>query len=218
MRPDVHLQGAGMAKVAKLATRLNGRGLRPGWQSAAPHVPRFFLFTDQQRLSDPAPLLAHLPRHTAIVLRDPDSARLYASAQRLLRAAHRLGMIVLIGGDVRMALALGCDGVHLSQARAHRGPLRMSNLPPHFLITAAAHDGPSLRRAARCGARAAVLSPVFATQSHVGAKGLGALRFARLARLSTLPVVALGGITPATVRRVALGPIAGIGAIGGWLM
>lgn len=199
-----------MVNVAKLASRLNWR--------RAPHanLPRFFLFTDEFRLPDPIELLSRLPRGAAIVLRHTDPAQLETLARRIVAPAHALGLKVLISGDVRLALKLKCDGVHLSQQKARRGPLRIQSLHPDFLITAAAHDGLSLRRAKASGCALVMLSPVFATDSHPNARPLGILRFSRMARISDSNVIGLGGITPAHAKRLNLSPAFGIAAIGAW--
>ena len=95
-----------------------------------------------------------------------------------------------------------------------RRPLRPAGLR---LVTAAAHDGAAVRRAVRAGVDAVLLSPVFATASHPGAPTLGAGRFAALARTAAVPVYALGGIDPGSVRRLGGTGAAGIAAIGALL-
>lgn len=199
-----------MRTLANLATRLN-------WQRAqTTQAPRFYLLSDPVRLPDPSDVLTALPGGSAIVLRHDDHQTLGALAARIVPLAHRLGLKVLLSNDVRLALRMGCDGVHLSQRTARRGPVRIAGLPTGFLITAAAHDGASLRRAYKAGADAVLLSPVFPTASHLKAKGLGVLRFARLGRQSELPVIALGGVSAVRLKRLSLGPAFGIAAIGGW--
>lgn len=200
-----------MVKVAKLASRLNWRRTPD-----ADRMPRFFLFTDQERLPDPSDLLERLPRGAAVVLRHTDPAQLDALAQRVTPRAQALGLKVLLAGEVRAALKHRCDGVHLSQTRARRGPGRITGLPPGFLVTAAAHDGASLRHAANAGADAVMLSPVFPTESHPRTPAFGALRFARLCAVSERPVIALGGITPGRTKRLNLGSAYGLAAIGAW--
>lgn len=77
---------------------------------------------------------------------------------------------------------------------------------PQLRVTAAAHSERAVVAAARAGVDAVLISPVFATASHPGAKTLGVVRFARLARLAAekgLRVYALGGVTPGLVRRLA---------------
>ena len=210
-----------MMKVAKLASRLNWRRSPDAPYSGT--WPRFFLFTDQNRLpdplADPAAVMARLPRGAAIVLRHTDPVLLAVLAQKTVAPAHALGLKVLVAGDARLAIRLRCDGVHLSQHQARRGPLRITGMRPGFLVTAAAHDAMSLRRAGSAGADMVVLSPVFATASHPEAKPLGPVRFARIAIVGGYPnvaVVALGGITARHAKRLSLGPAYGVAAVGAW--
>ena len=51
-------------------------------------------------------------------------------------------------------------------------------------------------------ADAVLLSPAFLTRSHPGAAALGPLRFRLLAAHARTPVIALGGMTPATAHRL----------------
>lgn len=59
---------------------------------------------------------------------------------------------------------------------------------------ATAHDEDEMVDAIRGAADAIMLSPVFPTRSHPGARTLGAQEFHRLARASVSPVIALGGM------------------------
>lgn len=199
-----------MRTIAKLARRLN-------WpQDPNGARPMFFLMSDPARLPDPAAVLRHLPKGAAVILRHSDETALTALARRILPQAERLGLKVLLSNAVRLACRLGCAGVHLSEAQARKGPLRLRPLKPGFIITVAAHDRRGLWRAERAGAHLVFLSPVFATKSHPDARALGPLRFAALARTTPLPVVALGGVTPNRAKRLALGPARGLAAIEAW--
>jgi thiamine-phosphate pyrophosphorylase len=68
------------------------------------------------------------------------------------------------------------------------------------LRSAPAHDAAEIRAAERSGADLVFLSPVYPTRSHLGAPPLGAERFDRLARISKLPVIALGGMDTRKAR------------------
>jgi thiamine-phosphate pyrophosphorylase len=175
-----------------------GRALRPLW-----------LFTDARRLADPRQAVAHLPRGLAgVVLRhdnEPGRAALGRALARICRA-RRLALVV--AGDARLAAALGA-GVHLRGGR-WPGPVRLRRGP----VTSSAHSLPELRRAARAGAALAFLSPAFATASHPGLVALGPSRWAALARRARLPVLALGGITGDSARRLPKRLCRGAGAIG----
>lgn len=179
-------------------------------------MPAVILVTDESRLPDPAVAMARLPPGAGVLLRHYGSADRAALARRLakLAKARRL-VLVLAGSDWRLAAAVGAAGLHLPEgmAKSLADPgLRLWCRRGHVL-SVACHGPAALARAARLGANAALLSPVFATASHPGAATLGATRFALWARRARLPVLALGGVNRRTVR--ALRFAAGIAAIGG---
>lgn len=124
-------------------------------------------------------------------------------------------LVLAVAGDARLARAVAADGLHLPQALVHRAAAaRRAGLS---LVTVAAHDAGAVARAARCGADAVLISPVFTTASHSGAAPLGALRFAQLAsnaQRQGLAVYALGGITPANFARLRHLRLAGYAAVG----
>jgi thiamine-phosphate pyrophosphorylase len=171
--------------------------------------PVLWLFTDSRRLPDPRLAASRLPKGLAgIVLRhdgDPHRAALGQALARICRA-RRLALVV--AGDVRLARSLHA-GVHL-RAGHWPGPLRVRRR----MVTSSAHNAAELARARRAGADLAFLSPVFATASHPGARALGPLRWARLARCAGVPVAALGGIDAGSLRRLPSRHCRAIGAIG----
>ncbi len=185
-------------------------------------LPSLILLTDDERLGDPRAAVARLPRGAAVVLRHYRSTGTERAAlARALRAVtRRRGILLLIAasgdGAGELARAVGADGLHLSEHLIRHGVrTRLRRRKPHWLITAAAHSLPALRRAARCGVDAALLSPVFATASHPGARPLGILRFAAWARASSVPVYALGGIGAQAAARLRPTRACGIAGIGG---
>ncbi|HEY4134772.1 MAG TPA: thiamine phosphate synthase [Alphaproteobacteria bacterium] len=172
--------------------------------------------TDARRTPDPVADVRRLPPDAAVIFRHyeltPPSRLALA---RILRAATLArGVKLLIADDMALALAVRADGLHLSERRL-RGPVAHLRRRPGWLVTAAAHSAPALRRAADAGVSAALLSPVFPTLSHPGAPSLGPLRFAALVRASGQPVYALGGVHAGNVRRLRGCGAAGIAAIGG---
>ena len=199
-----------MKKLAKLASPLNWRH-RPGAR-----LPQLFLLTDVNRLADPTDVLHRLPRGAAVILRHTDPNVLVRLAHRIIPRAHRLGLNVLLAGDMRLAIRLGADGVHLSERLAQRGPGRIQVPTPNFIVTVAAHSRLALWRAARAGADLSLLSQAFPSESHPGASALGSLRFLILAKHSPVPVVALGGVDEKNARRLRVDAVAGLGAIGAW--
>lgn len=82
--------------------------------------------------------------------------------------------------------------------------------------SARVHDMRELRRAGSAGTRLIFLSPIFATQSHPERVPLPRMRAATLARLSKVPVIALGGMTSGRFAQVALLGFQGWAGIGAW--
>lgn len=180
--------------------------------AAHPSLPPLILMTDARRLPDPLAAARALPRGSGVILRDYDAVDRESLARALARIARARGLVLLIGADAGLAARVGAAGVHLPEAALRRA--RHCRRRPDWLVTAAAHDWPALRRAGQAGADAALLSPVFPTASHPETTPLGVGRFGALARLSPIPVYALGGITPRNAGRLAALNAAGIAAIG----
>ncbi len=112
-------------------------------------------------------------------------------AQSVLSRARPHGVIVLINSDIDLAERLGADGVHLASAQL----ACLERRPELDWCAASCHDAEELARAAQLGIDFAVLGPVQATPTHPDALPLGWDGFAALARGSSLPVFALGGMT-----------------------
>ena len=164
--------------------------------------------TDRHRLPDLCSALDRLPRGSAVIFRDYDATDRQSLAGRLAKQCRSRGLLLIVAGDADLAARVGAAGLHLPAHQARQAG-RWRRAPPGWIITTAAHDRAALSAAARIGADAAILSPVFATASHPGQPTLGAHRFAALVRQCTIPVYALGGITPVTGPRLL-----GSGAVG----
>jgi len=201
-----------MAKLAKLGAGHNCAHFTNTHNS----LPRCYVLSDSVRLPDPCPLLPRLPRGACIILRHTDPTARAELARRIVAPAHRLGLKVIIANDLRLALRVGADGVHLSESAARSGRTRTAFHKPGFICTAAAHNRLALWRAHRAGAQIALLSPVFPTLSHLHVQALGVLRFETLARSSPVPVVALGGLSYLNTARLRQGLAHGFAAIGAW--
>lgn len=167
------------------------------------------LFCDDDRLPDPVAavkaLLKSDRRSVGVVVR----ARTAARRAEIAEALARLPLTLLIAGDMGLARRFSC-GLHLPEARA--GEITRWRALSPAPVTLATHNMSALTRAARFGATAAFLSPVFPSQSHPGAPALGLMRAISMARGMPLPVFALGGIEPHNTP--SLSGFSGIAAIG----
>ncbi|MFP4615675.1 MAG: thiamine phosphate synthase [Thiohalorhabdus sp.] len=130
----------------------------------------------------------------AVQLRDRDlpDDEAHALGTALREATRARGARLFVNGRPGLARAVGADALHLPEGLP-RPPADQWDGP----LSVAAHDRAGLERACQVGAAFVLLSPLFATRTHPDAIPLGPERFAALAAESPVPVVALGGVTPA---------------------
>jgi thiamine-phosphate pyrophosphorylase len=176
-------------------------------------VPPFVLMTDEDRLADPAGIIAHLPPGSAVIVRDRDPDKAAEQAWALCPSAAAAGVLVLVSAPRPPARPIA-DGYHIPERALSFWRRRDVHRLQPLLVTVSAHTAGAVRRAAAFGADAVLISAVFPTPSHPEKQALGLQRFAALARLSQVPVIALGGIGREQVRRVRAAGADGIAGIG----
>jgi thiamine-phosphate pyrophosphorylase len=161
----------------------------------------------------------------AVIVRDSDAGKRAALAAKLAPVCRARHILLLIANDPALASRVRADGVHLSEAALARRAVGAGAMRPRRsrgLVTAAAHSFPALLRADRRGVDAVLLSPVFPTLSHPGARTIGALRFAALVHAlrchgGSAQVMALGGVNAKNAARLVRAGAAGLAAIGALL-
>jgi len=194
------------AKLARAAQALNA--------NASARLPALILMTDERRLPDPVAAADALPKGSAVILRHTDPQARAELAHSLTDVATRRGLLLLIAGDPELAMRVAAAGLHLPEARLEEAA-HFKALRPGWLITAAAHSGRALARAATFRADAGLLAPAFPTLSHKERAALGVTRFRLIAGSAPLPVYALGGVNARTIASLAGSRLAGIAAIEG---
>ena len=168
-------------------------------------VPPLWVFTDRDRLPDPRAVLLGLPKGLCGVVLRAGLGLEAGVAADVARICRQRRFALVVAGDPGLAFHRRA-GRHMSRGAQRRAYAT-------GLVTASAHGVGELVRATRLQAVAAFVSPVFATASHPGVAGLGVVRWAAMARCHTSPVLALGGVTAATVRRLPRS-CAGAGVVG----
>jgi thiamine-phosphate pyrophosphorylase len=118
-------------------------------------------------------------------------------AARLL--CHRFGATLLLNGEASEARGLEAGGVHWPSRLIPT--IREPSEAPNFLRGASVHSAQEAWRARTAGADYLVFGSVWETESHPGSKGTGLKMLRETCELSSLPVFAIGGVTP---ERVAL--------------
>ena len=196
-------------RLWRAARKLNGAA-----RSGKPLPPLLF-FTDPARAPDLLAVVRGLPRGSAVVFRAFGAPGATRIGLALRRETSRRGVFLLVGADARLATLLKADGIHLPQRMAGK-PGTVRQLRGRFLVTAAAHDAPAIRRARASRVHAVVLSPVFPSASPSAGRPMGQLRFSRLARQAGIPVYALGGVNAGTASLLAASRAVGIAAVSGF--
>jgi thiamine-phosphate pyrophosphorylase len=134
-------------------------------------------------------------------------------ARGLAALIQPLGARLVINDRVDVALAAGADGVHVGQDDMHPADVRVLVGPDR--IVGLSVTGEDETRAAR-GLPVDYLGagPIFATATKLdagAAQGLEGL--ARMLALAEVPVVAIGGVTPANAAAVMATGVAGLAVV-----
>lgn len=153
----------------------------------------------------------------AVQLREKETGacELSAIASQLREVTRARDALLLINDRVDVALAVGADGVHLgwrsltvSQARSLMGPDAVIGVSTHTVDEACL--------VAEEGADYVTFGPVFDTPSKRGlidTQGLEQL--SRCVRSTSIPVIAIGGMTPEVAASVRDSGATGMAAIRG---
>ncbi len=157
-----------------------------------------------------------------LVLRLPQwpLAAYVALAKQALALTEAIGLPLLLHGDVRACAELGAFGFHASASQAaqwqQHALSKTDVLPTGYCLAVATHDADELALAQAVAADWAWLSPVLPTPSHPDAAGLGWAVWAALAQATTLPVYALGGLSPSLVSQARSHGGVGVAGISGF--
>ena len=154
----------------------------------------------------------------AVQLRRPGSAgrEVAALAERLAASCAARGASLVVNDRLDVAVAVGAAGVHLGGRSVAIGDAR-ALLGEGAVVSVAAHSDADVEAAARMGATAALVSPVYASPGKGEARGVEALRRAR-SLASGLRLFALGGVEVANAgacRRAGADGVAVIRAVFG---
>jgi thiamine-phosphate pyrophosphorylase len=159
-------------------------------------LPELWLLSDERNDGALERALRRLPRGSGFIFRHyhlPPEARI-ARWSALLRVARARGHLAILADSSLTAREWGADGVYAAPRALY---------PTRRIVTiATAHSLRELGEANRARADLVLLSPAFPTRSHPGARALGPARFRDLAARATMPVIALGGMTRRTARRL----------------
>lgn len=112
-------------------------------------------------------------------------------AEQIVALSKPHDATVLISQDIALARNLGAHGVHLPS----QDLLMLKTKPAGLIVAASCHNVAELTQAEMLCLDFVVLSPVKSTQSHPEIDAMGWQAFADMAKKTTLPVYALGGMS-----------------------
>ena len=155
-------------------------------------LPKIWLMTDS-RIGDLIRAIQLLPQGSGIIFRHYDLEKrdrraLFKRVQKLAKARRHC---LLLADRPMIARQWGAIGAHDRSAHRSRG-----------IRTVAVHNACEAMQARRVKADLIFVSPVFATQSHADARGIGRRGLAGIAGKQCNKTVALGGMTATRMKRL----------------
>lgn len=126
----------------------------------------------------------------------------YRQALELRKVASDLGVAFILNDRCDVGLAVHADGVHLGQSDL---PITLARelLGGNYLIGVSTHSPEQVIEATEQGADYIGFGPLFPTETkadHEPVVGIEGLKKVRL--LTSLPIVAIGGIQPSSVLQI----------------
>jgi len=137
--------------------------------------------------------------------------RLVALARRLLDASRSSGGWLVVNERLDVALVAGADGVQLGRTALAASTVR--RIAPALRIGVSAHPGDEPPPGG--SADWLIFGHVFDTPSHRAVPGVGVGALSEGVRTAGVPVLAIGGITPARVAAVLDAGAAGVAVSSG---
>lgn len=134
-------------------------------------------------------------------------------AKKVLKLCKKHGCRFIYDGSPEEVEGLGADGLHMNS----RWLLKTGERPlcRDLYVAASCHNDVDIRRASAIDADFCVLAPVKYTTSHNDSRPLGWKEFSRLAKLSDIPVYALGGMRTEDLPEARLHQAHGLAMISG---
>ncbi len=120
--------------------------------------------------------------------------------------------VLLVNERVDVAAIAGASGVQLGEQALPAGAARQL-LPPGALVGRSVHSEDGAAQAMADGADFLVVGTMFATSSHPGEEPAGPTLMKDVASRCKLPLIGIGGITPANVDVVIAAGASGVAVI-----
>lgn len=172
-----------------------------------PTVSGLYLIVDPEHCRDRDPLLVaeHALRGGAAVLQWRDKRRDKGDQLTLLHAlrdlCNRYVALLIVNDHVDLALAAGADGVHVGQHDLPVPAVRRL-VPSDFIVGCSTNNPSEARQAQDDGADYVAVGRVFPSDTKANTREASPETVREVKAAISIPVVAIGGITPDNVDEV----------------
>lgn len=168
--------------------------------------------SDPERVPDVLAVARNLPIGATLIYRHFGADDRVLVAQDLRQISFARNLQFLIGQDVDLAIQVGADGVHLPERDLARG-VDLRKRYPDWLLTGAAHSRAAVAKCAENKLDAAILSPVFASDSTSAGTPIGISVLVDITQSFDIPIIALGGMSGVTAPQLNGCGAAGIAGV-----
>lgn len=172
-------------------------------------LPKLYAITDRELSNCSHPeiverLLAGGARLIQLRDKEVSAKEMFEAAQACLQLTRAAGATLIINDRVDIAMAADADGVHLGQDDLTVAEAR-ALLGPNKIIGISTHSVEQVEAALVTSANYIAVGPIFPTSTKANPDPVVGLDLLRRARtLTSLPLVAIGGITLETARDVVV--------------
>lgn len=173
----------------------------------------YIFMSDPERTPDILRSAAGLPFGSTMIYRHFGAENKYAVAKALRQICFVRNIQFLIGQDEGLAREIGADGLHLPERELVRAEVLRARYPD-WLLSGAVHRRGNLRQCA--GLDAAIVSPVFESQSPSAGRAIGVAGFTDIVRASDVAVFALGGVNAETALKLVGSGASGLAGVSGF--
>ena len=151
---------------------------------------------------------------TCVQLREKDLPydAFLAEARTVKALAARYGVPFIVNDNVEIAVACGADGVHVGQSDLGAQEVRR-RIGPGMILGVSAQTAQQAARAEREGADYLGIGAVFPTATKADADAVSYAELSAICRSVSIPVVAIGGIGPENILRLAGSGIDGVAVV-----
>lgn len=148
----------------------------------------------------------------SLILREKDlTLEQYTNlASYVLEICNKHNVTMFVHSNVETALKLNCRNIHFSIPKLRENK---DTIYSFSKVSVSCHSAEDVKEAIECGATQIILGNIFETDCKKGLKGKGLEFLREICEMSTVPIYAIGGITPDNLTEVLEN-----GASGGCMM